>query len=337
MLIPMAPEFEPQEIPATDLAAHAVESIKELRKKRLIQWCIRSAMTGTILWWLSTKFPWVRTVFYIWAVIAVLSLLVLIFLPSIVGNRIRALEQKMSEGMDLGGMAGMPGMPGMPGLGDQPRDVEVDDVSDLPGDGLALPPGDNVVDVVPDVVPVPLEDQLEELETFGIKLSEGITLDDLTHSVERKKLEGTPYQLLVHLLGADVDREPWDRPFSNAIWRFDAECIEGDVGYMTIVESIARIAGKLDLVEGLDASIDFDRSKATLNYTVAGVQRKFRPKVTGNWADPATVQSIVGDLADVDRGFYGIMDGQLTTIVSLSRDDADRFRALLPDEVMELA
>jgi membrane protein YdbS with pleckstrin-like domain len=332
----MAPEFEPHEIPATDLASHAVESIKELRKERLKQWCIRSAITGTLLWWLSTKYTWARTVLVIWAVFALLSLVVLVFLPSIVGNRIRAMEQKMKEGIDLGGMAGMPGMSGMPGMGEGaagPRDVEVDDVRDVDADVLELPAGG----AVPDVVPVPLEDQLTELATFGITLSSEVSLDDLTHSIAREELEAHPYGPLVHLLGVEVEREPWGRFFSDRLWNFDAECIEGDGSYVDIVDRLAAIAGKADSLKDATDSVDVDGGKATLSYSVDGTPRKFRPKVTDDWADPATVQSILGDFTDLDQGFYGIMAGQTTTIMALRREDADRFRALISEELEELA
>ncbi len=330
----MAPEFEPHEIPATDLASHAVESIKELRKQRLIQWCIRSAITGTFLWWLSTKYGWARTVLYIWAVFAAISLVVLIFLPSIVGNRIRAMEKKMTEGLDLGGMAGMPGMAGFPGMGDDaagPRDVEVDDVRDV--DVLSLPAADSI----PNVVPVPLEDQLAELRTFGIELSSGISIDDVCYSEERSELEANPYRSLIPLLGGEVEREPWGRPFSNRIWVFDAECIEGDGSYVEIVERAAAVAGKQDLLTDVADSIDLDRGKATLTYRVDGAERKFRPQVKEDWADPATLQSILDDFADLDRGYFGVIGGQDTLIVSLQREDADRFRALLTKELIELA
>lgn len=332
----MAPAFEPHEIPATDIAAHAVESVKELRRARLIQWCVRSAITAPLLWWLSTKFPWVRTVFYIWAAFAVLSLFVLIFLPSIVSNRIRALESKMTEGLDLGGAGGLGGLGGMPGMGepmDGPRDVEVDDVSDGHVATLELPAGSRV----PDVVPVSLEDQLAELETFGIRLSAGVTVDDVCHSIERNELESQPYELLVSLLGGEVEREPFGRAFSERLWSFDSECIEGDGSYNEIVERVAGVAGKRDSVQELADSVDLDRGEATLRYSINGSLRKFRPEVVDDWADPAVVQSIADDFADIDRGLYGLPNGQVTTMVSLDREDADRFRALFRTEVLELA
>ncbi|MEM8710184.1 MAG: hypothetical protein AAGG01_04475 [Planctomycetota bacterium] len=316
----MAAPFEPQDPPASDLAAHTLASIKELRKKRLVQWCIRSAITGTLLWWLSTQWSWVRIVFYAWAVIAVLSLLVLLFLPSIVENRIRAMEQRMTEGLDLAGMAPA----GFPGTA--PRDVSVDEVRDGHGGTSALPTG-----------PVPLEVQLRELESFGIYLAEGVTLDDLTYSVPREELEAQPYQMLIHHLGVEVEREPWGRPFSGRIWSFDAECIESDGSYVDIVKSIARISGKSDALGDLTDSVDVGQGKAALSYSIDGVPRSFRPEITDDWADPATVQAIAQDFSDINRGLYGIPEGQVTTIVSLQREHFDQFQSLLTEELIELA
>ncbi|MFT7168856.1 MAG: hypothetical protein ACI80K_001990 [Paracoccaceae bacterium] len=302
----------------------AVDSIKAFQKQRILQWCLRSAITGTFLWWLSTMYSWVGVIFYIWATIAALSLIALVFLPSLVGNRIQAMQDRMTESVGFGG------------LPNAPRDVETMDVEEG-GDDTPLLEAPDSSSSVPEFAPVPLEEQLAELERFGIRLHRDASVDDLCHSFNREFLESDPYDALLFLMGSEVEREPYGRHFSDAAWAFDSKCIGGDGSYVAIVQNIARISGKKDQLEGLQDSVDLDAGSASLEYTLAGQKRQFQPVVNSDWADPATIQGIIDQFADGDIGFYGISNGQGTIIYCLKREDAVGFEALVPQEVMEIA
>ena len=51
-----------------------------------------------------------------------------------------------------------------------------------------------------------LEQQLEKLAEFGIKLDEGITIDDLLYSFNRQDYEKQPFDLLLFVLGIEVEQ-----------------------------------------------------------------------------------------------------------------------------------
>jgi hypothetical protein len=66
-----------------------------------------------------------------------------------------------------------------------------------------------------------LEDQLAQLATIGLALNPGITVDDVLYSFDRKEYEKRPFDLVLFIFGAEVEREPWGRPFCSRVWNFD--------------------------------------------------------------------------------------------------------------------
>ena len=58
-----------------------------------------------------------------------------------------------------------------------------------------------------------LEQQLADLARFGLTLEPGTTVDDLLYSFDRSQYEDKPFDLLLFMFGAEVERAPWGRPF----------------------------------------------------------------------------------------------------------------------------
>ena len=56
-----------------------------------------------------------------------------------------------------------------------------------------------------------LEQQIETLAQLDLPLNDGVTVDDLLYSWERKEYENQPYDLVLFVLGSEVEREPWGR------------------------------------------------------------------------------------------------------------------------------
>jgi len=54
-----------------------------------------------------------------------------------------------------------------------------------------------------------LEEQLAKLADLGLKLDDGITVDDLLYSFGREDYEKRPFDLILFVLGIEVEREPW--------------------------------------------------------------------------------------------------------------------------------
>lgn len=63
-----------------------------------------------------------------------------------------------------------------------------------------------------------LEDQLAKLADLGLKLDDGVTIDDILHSFDRDDYEERPFDLILFILGIEVERAPWGRPVCSRVW-----------------------------------------------------------------------------------------------------------------------
>src|SRR5688572_17241880 len=101
-----------------------------------------------------------------------------------------------------------------------------------------------------------LEHQVAALAELGLRLEAGLGIPELLHSFDRAKYEARPFELLLFMLGAEVEAEPWGRRFCNRVWNFDTECIVGTGAYVAIAKQLARVAGRPDALTGLRDHVD---------------------------------------------------------------------------------
>jgi hypothetical protein len=173
-----------------------------------------------------------------------------------------------------------------------------------------------------------LEEQLEELARIGLTLEPGVTVDDLLESFDRKKLEREPFDLLLFLFGAEVEREPWGRPFCRHVWNFDTECIEDHGAYVAIVRRLAELAGATGRLTDVRDHVDVEAGEAWLEYTLDGKPRRHVPKVRDDWADVEVVFRVMEDLAGGGRRFYSKDNGQAMILFFLDEPAANRLNEL---------
>ncbi len=72
--------------------------------------------------------------------------------------------------------------------------------------------------------PKTLEAQLDALAALGFCLSDDASIDDFLFAFPRKQYEDKPFDLVLNMLGSEIQREPWGRPICPAVWDFDTEC-----------------------------------------------------------------------------------------------------------------
>lgn len=173
-----------------------------------------------------------------------------------------------------------------------------------------------------------LEDQLAALHELGIALEPGITIDDVLYSFSREAYESKPFDLLLFILGAEVEREPWGRPFCSRVWNFDTECIEGDGAYVAIAKRLCRVAGRPDAFSGLRDHVDLSAGEAWIEYTVEGKHRRWDIEVNDDWADTLTVTYMMGDLERDGWKFRARDNGQAMILYYLSDAGARRLSEL---------
>ncbi len=173
-----------------------------------------------------------------------------------------------------------------------------------------------------------LEEQLEKLAACGIRLNDGVTVDDLLYSFQREAYEENPFDLVLFILGAEVEREPWGRPVCSRVWAFDAECIEETGDYVRIVKRLCEVAGQPDLMTDVSDSVDLDTGEAWLKYTIDGRHRDWPVEVDNDWADMMTLSYVMDDIERDGCRFYSKDNGQGMILYYLDAATADEINKL---------
>jgi hypothetical protein len=162
-----------------------------------------------------------------------------------------------------------------------------------------------------------LEQQLAKLATLGLKLDDGVTVDDLVYSFGREDYEERPFDLILFVLGIEVEREPWGRSVCSQVWNFDTECIASSGDYTEIVKRLCKVAGHPDHLKDISDFVDLDAGKAWLKYNVNGTERNWPVEVNGDWADTLTLSYVMNDLQHDGRRFFLKDNGQAIVLFYL--------------------
>jgi hypothetical protein len=173
-----------------------------------------------------------------------------------------------------------------------------------------------------------LEQQLDALTELGLHLNDGVTLDDLLYSWKREDYEKDPFDLLLFMLGCEVEREPWGRYVCDKAWNFDTECIEDTGAYVIIVQNLCRIAGMPNLITHIQDFVDIENETAWLKYTLEGQERFYKVEVCSDWADPETVGAVMEDIERDGKRFYAKDNGQAAIWFYLDKSTADQLNVL---------
>jgi hypothetical protein len=175
---------------------------------------------------------------------------------------------------------------------------------------------------------VTLEQQLTTLAELGLVLDRGVTVGDLEHSFARDSYEARPFDLLLFMFGAEIEREPWGRRFSSSAWNFDTECITGRGSYVAIAEQLCALAGRPDAFVDLCDHVDREAEEAWVEYSIDGTHRHWNVEVDDDWADMMVVSAMMSDLERNGRKFRAKDNGQAMVLFYLDDDSARRLSEL---------
>ncbi len=184
-----------------------------------------------------------------------------------------------------------------------------------------------------------LEEQLAKLAALGLKLDEGISMDDLLISFDRQSYEERPFDLILFVLGSEVEREPWGRSVCSRVWNFDTECIYTSGDYTRIVKRLCDVAGRPDCLEDISDFVDVASGQAWLNYKVDGAEQQWPIEVNDDWADTLTLSYVMHDLQQAGHRFYFKDNGQAMvlfyldppTVAALNKLSNDALQPVIPD------
>jgi hypothetical protein len=173
-----------------------------------------------------------------------------------------------------------------------------------------------------------LEQQLAKLAELGLKLNEGITVDDMLYSFGREDYEQRPFDLILFVFGIDVERKPWGRSVCSRVWNFDTECIASTGDYVRIVKRLCQVAGQPDCLKDVSDFVDLDSGKAWLRYKVNGTERDWPVEVNDDWADTLTLNYVMDDIERDGRRFYFKDNGQAMVLFYLDPGTAAELNRL---------
>jgi hypothetical protein len=168
-----------------------------------------------------------------------------------------------------------------------------------------------------EVKAIKLEEQLAKLAELGLKFDDGISIEDVLYSFDRKDYEERPYDLILFVLGIEVERAPWGRSVCSRVWNFDTECIDSTGDYVRIVKRLCRVAGRPDCVTDVNDFVDIEAGRAWLRYKVNGTERNWSVKVKDDWADTLTVKHVMKDIERDGYRFYFKDNGQAMVLFYL--------------------
>ncbi len=103
-----------------------------------------------------------------------------------------------------------------------------------------------------------LEQQLAKLASLGLKLDDGVTIDDLLHSFDREHFEEPPFDLILFALGIEVERRPWGRPVcSRRLEKLRSGVQYASSGdYARIVTRLCQVAGQSERLRNISDFVD---------------------------------------------------------------------------------
>jgi hypothetical protein len=144
-----------------------------------------------------------------------------------------------------------------------------------------------------------LEEQLAVLDSCGIRLHAGLTIDHLLRVFDRQEYETEPFQLLLTVMGGeagemiDEDSDPLFAYPSDNIWHLDTECIEDHGSYIAVAERMRDLAqGELPLIF-IEDYVDINAKAAHLSFHLDGQKYRWEAQVEDDWIDPTILSKFV--------------------------------------------
>ncbi|GEM_PF-993240 len=177
-------------------------------------------------------------------------------------------------------------------------------------------------------LPKTLDAQLDALAALGFQLSDDASIDDFLFAFPRKQYEDKPFDLVLNMLGSEIQREPWGRPICPAVWDFDTECIYETGDYAHILKHLCRIAQKPDCLQDVTDFVDTETGEAWLKFKADGMQPYLELEINGDWADVEALVEVMACIEDDERRFYFKDNGQAMVLFYLDDETATELNRL---------
>lgn len=161
-----------------------------------------------------------------------------------------------------------------------------------------------------------LEQQLQELAGLGVRLKEGVTVEDLFLHSSREEFEEEPGSLLLWALGSDLQAPPWGRHCSDDVWTLDTECVhDGGKAYVRVVQSLARISGQASRISHVTEKLDFAEESGEVTYKLDGRSQTWDIEIRDDWLDLMVLSYVAAEFERDSQFFAVSWSGQTACLV----------------------
>ncbi len=179
-------------------------------------------------------------------------------------------------------------------------------------------------------LPKTLEDRVALLDSCGIRMAPGRTIDELLISFTREEYESQSLGLLLFMLGSDVETGEFNLPFSTDVWTCDLECIVEPGDYARIAVRMRDIAHGDFPIENIRDDVDWEEQTAWLEFELDGKLVRLTPEFDDDWADPALFSELAKLLHQRRTGrrfiVHGLDGGQSILIGTATEDQMRQLR-----------
>jgi hypothetical protein len=140
-----------------------------------------------------------------------------------------------------------------------------------------------------------VEEMLAVLDGVGIRLRSGIGVQDLFAGAARDEIERGGYESLLLRMGDSLDSEGSDEKwyekgsetrFSDDVWYFNNEAIEGPGSYTWIIHNLSALTGGSVAFDSVRDHVDDEAEVAWADVARGGKTERLTFKFNRDWADP---------------------------------------------------
>ena len=132
---------------------------------------------------------------------------------------------------------------------------------------------------------IPVERQLDELGAIGLRLTEGVGVDDLFLYDSRGNMEKKPYSALITALGYCTE-DGEDTPFCRSLWMCDYEGIEGYGDYVVLIRHLQVLSEERPALSNIQDYVEIGDNKAWIEFDLNGGRIHWDLEVDNDWLDP---------------------------------------------------
>lgn len=168
---------------------------------------------------------------------------------------------------------------------------------------------------------MPLEQQLRLLADAGIRMRDGVTIDDLLDEYPPEEYEEDPFRLALVMLGSCENRLPGTVYSSDDVRTLDSECIEDSGDYTDLIKDLRPLLGDDLLIEHIQDHFDPDADEARIELRLDGQTHHFQPQIRRDWLDEAVfswLSSLLAARGSPRRLTHLADDGQCFVLACLT-------------------